>query len=325
MSDAPPLAKRKRNSTANETATPIRSHIWKPFGDIVLQAESTQFRVSRDVLANQSPVFADMFDVPQPPNEPQIDGCPLVILSEDRAKDWEFLLGILYDNPFEFKKSLGFDMAVALLRLGRKYGIPTAEASAIRRIHSEFPAAFEAWNRNELLLEVEDVDRNLIDILTLAYEFGINTSIPTIAYACLRDKSLEQIFTGVMRTDGSRVLPPQKILQALTIGFERIMRFQHEAYMWMENDTVIPCTLCRQREKCAEARVELHRVVAWNDLTNAPDCFALCFDFEDFSGDFCKPCAIAGKAAHAVSRTKAWQTLPTFFGLPGWKELEDVQ
>lgn len=97
MSDTTPSAKRQRTDETINEATPVRSHIWMPFGDIILQVQSTQFRVSRDVLANQSPVFADMFSVPQPPDEPQVDGCPIVILSGDSAKDWGLLLKILYE------------------------------------------------------------------------------------------------------------------------------------------------------------------------------------------------------------------------------------
>lgn len=94
MSEAPSSSKRKR--TEEETVTPIRSKIWMPYGDIIIQAESTQFRVNRDVLAQQSSVFKDMFSVPQPPNEPTIEGCFIVHVS-DTAQDWELLLEMFYD------------------------------------------------------------------------------------------------------------------------------------------------------------------------------------------------------------------------------------
>jgi hypothetical protein len=85
-----PSAKRQR------TALTVRSAIWMPYGDIILQAESTQFRVNRDILAHQSTVSGDMFSVPQPPNEPTVEGCPIVYVS-DTAKDCELLSGVLYD------------------------------------------------------------------------------------------------------------------------------------------------------------------------------------------------------------------------------------
>lgn len=90
------LSSAKRQRTEDVHPTPTRSKIWMPYGDIILQAESTQFRVNRDVLAKQSSVFSDMFSVPQPPNEPTVEGCPVVHVS-DTAKDWEMLLEVLYE------------------------------------------------------------------------------------------------------------------------------------------------------------------------------------------------------------------------------------
>jgi hypothetical protein len=82
---------------ATEDTASVRSELWMPYGDIILQVESTQFRVNRDVLAKQSSVFRDLFSVPQPLNEATIDGCPIVELS-DSAEDWVLILETLY-NP----------------------------------------------------------------------------------------------------------------------------------------------------------------------------------------------------------------------------------
>ena len=49
-----------------------RSDIWLEDGNIVLQAENMQFKVHRGLLARVSPVFADVFSVPQP-TQPQDD------------------------------------------------------------------------------------------------------------------------------------------------------------------------------------------------------------------------------------------------------------
>ena len=67
-----------------------------PYGDIILQAESTQFRVNRDILAKHSSVFQDLFLIPQPPNEGTVEGCPIVQLS-DSAIDLQLLLTAFYD------------------------------------------------------------------------------------------------------------------------------------------------------------------------------------------------------------------------------------
>ncbi|KAJ7032049.1 hypothetical protein C8F04DRAFT_1109050 [Mycena alexandri] len=106
MSEVPPSTKRQRTEEEPSEApppapapTPVRSKIWMPYDDIILQAESTQFRVNCDVLARQSSVFKDMFALPQPADEPTIEGCPIVRIF-DSTKDWELLLEVLY-HPFQ--------------------------------------------------------------------------------------------------------------------------------------------------------------------------------------------------------------------------------
>ena len=107
MSDAPPPAKRRRTDSEPSIETlsepsetldtlPVRSKIWMLYGDIILQAESTQFRVNRDILSKHSSVFQDLFLLPQPVGEELVEGCPIVQLA-DSAIDLELLLSAFYD------------------------------------------------------------------------------------------------------------------------------------------------------------------------------------------------------------------------------------
>ncbi|KAJ7069306.1 hypothetical protein C8F01DRAFT_966474, partial [Mycena amicta] len=85
-----PPAKRKRGDSTSESEI-TRSAFWMPHGDIILHAESTQFRVNKDVLARHSPVFEGMFSLTLPHDEPTNEGCAVVRVM-DSAKDWELLL-----------------------------------------------------------------------------------------------------------------------------------------------------------------------------------------------------------------------------------------
>jgi hypothetical protein len=85
-----PAAKRQRTEDA-----PTRSEIWHSDGSIVLQADNTQFRVHWGLLALHSSFFRNMQGLPQPPNQPSIDGCPIVAL-HDAVVDVEYLLKALY-------------------------------------------------------------------------------------------------------------------------------------------------------------------------------------------------------------------------------------
>jgi hypothetical protein len=98
-----PNAKRKRTtmrleppSTASGATRSTR--IWLEDGNVIIQAQTTQFRVHRGILSRHSRVFKDMFAIPQPElGEPVIEGCPIFRLF-DAAQDWENLLTLLYDG-----------------------------------------------------------------------------------------------------------------------------------------------------------------------------------------------------------------------------------
>ncbi|KAF7351410.1 BTB domain-containing protein [Mycena sanguinolenta] len=124
-------------------------------GDIILQAESTQFRVNSDVLAQQSSVFKNMFALSLLANDPAVEVCPIVHVS-GTAKDWELLFGVFY-QPFSSSASRPLDVVASMLRLGRKYDIPAARDDALSRLRAEFPAEYQVWNkRDEFLTTIDD-------------------------------------------------------------------------------------------------------------------------------------------------------------------------
>ena len=81
------------------TPTPVtytrEADLWYDDGDIVIQAETTQFRVFKGVLASLSDFFKDMFSIPQPPSDEEVDGCP-VLRVYDSARDWTYILRAIF-------------------------------------------------------------------------------------------------------------------------------------------------------------------------------------------------------------------------------------
>lgn len=81
--------------------------LWFCDGSVILQAESTLFRVHKSQLSRRSIVFSDMFALAQPPvmsthatlADETYEGCPVVKL-HDSAEDVANLLLALYDGPF---------------------------------------------------------------------------------------------------------------------------------------------------------------------------------------------------------------------------------
>ncbi len=63
---------------------------WYEDGTVILVARDVEFRVFKGILADHSPVFRDMFSLPQPP-EAAIAPCPVVHVT-DTPEDLRHLL-----------------------------------------------------------------------------------------------------------------------------------------------------------------------------------------------------------------------------------------
>jgi hypothetical protein len=71
----------------------MRASIWYSDGSVVIQAECTQFRVHSSILSQHSPVLKEM--LAKPPVK-LVDGCPLLFLPDDSARDINHFLNCLY-------------------------------------------------------------------------------------------------------------------------------------------------------------------------------------------------------------------------------------
>jgi hypothetical protein len=92
----PPTTKRQRldNSELEAVSTPLCSEIWFNDGNIVLQAETTQFKTYKGTLSSHSTVLKDLFENMETKG---VDGCPLLLL-DDNALDVDIILPALTDR-----------------------------------------------------------------------------------------------------------------------------------------------------------------------------------------------------------------------------------
>nr|GAT55447.1 predicted protein [Mycena chlorophos] len=270
---------------------PLRSEtVWMPYGDIVLQAELTQFRVNRDILALQSSVFRDMFLVPQPADAPTVDGCPLVHLADDKANEWELLLDLLYD-PYISETELTLSSIEVMLSLGRKYDMAKLWKHAVFCIRCDFP---KDKSKFDMIQSNVDMPKNIsneagseVVLLNLADTHGIRTSIPTLALECLKKYSM----------------------------------LKHYVWLELDNESVIPVDDCSAGD-CDADRGKIHRAV----MRGRPGERYLLLETWDqlnCNNFVCPPCADAAEERWKADRVVVWGNLPGWFGLPKWKELKD--
>jgi hypothetical protein len=91
------LSTKRQGTDKNDCSSIIRSGLWLEDGNLVIQAEATQFGVHQSVLSMHSTVLHDCFGIPQPKEQEIVEGCPVVHLS-DSVADIESVLSILYKN-----------------------------------------------------------------------------------------------------------------------------------------------------------------------------------------------------------------------------------
>ncbi|KAJ6456121.1 hypothetical protein C8R45DRAFT_914198 [Mycena sanguinolenta] len=308
---ASPPANRAENA-------PIRSTLWHKDGSVILQAANTQFRVHWSVLALHSTVFRDMEGLPQPPDEPAIDGCPIVELSDD-PNDLEYLLKALYFPAFHCEKKLPLPVVGALIRLGRKYDFSYLLDSAVARVTTHFPTTLEEWDAVRSYQTSESIDwedHSTLDLIALASDNNILSVLPAAYYVAVDTWTTRTLFqdfeSGTLASLnlrrcilGEQQLSLKQFQPGYTLGWAR---------KWEFDD-------CTDSARCRASREYLMSEYMdgyFIDLAalKTPD------DLLD-PYDFCVACTQHITNSIAAGRKKIWDELPRIFELPPWSELKN--
>ncbi|KAH9058189.1 hypothetical protein EDB87DRAFT_1627043 [Lactarius vividus] len=171
---------------------PRNGYLDPPHADVMIQSSDlVNFRVNKAVLSVSSPFFADMFSLPQPPDNDVVDGLPVVRLSEE-AELLSRLLTMLYPVPSVVPDS--YDKAVELLAVCQKYDMAGVQSSIRTEIKSRGPVvltgmvAYRAYaisSNAKLLPEMETFARHTLDFpMTLEY---LSDELPVFSGWALRD------------------------------------------------------------------------------------------------------------------------------------------
>ncbi|KAJ3547313.1 hypothetical protein NMY22_g1703 [Coprinellus aureogranulatus] len=310
---------------AEVPAQPQRCHdLWLEDGNIILQAGNKQFKVHRSILAKRSPIFADLFQVPHPDTEPTVEGCPVVELYADSAKD----VGE-YTNV---RRPMIFPAVAAMIRLGKKCDIPHLRNEGLTRLKLEYPMTLEEFDA----LDPDDLTHidqysfvakgekfnTLLAMINLAHECKIRSILSCLyfQFACCLETSLE---------NHDELPIPYVALQRCIRGKLHLLTWQFRSvYQWVLH--IGSLSTCVKKGVCLDAS---------RRLLNG---FAMCFDstdrvlrsWDDFlllNGggeivkDLCEPCRSYSKETHETERKALWDSLPSFFDLGDWEELRDFE
>ncbi|KIM91580.1 hypothetical protein PILCRDRAFT_733 [Piloderma croceum F 1598] len=318
MSDSAEQRPAKRPRTNASNAVPSPGDPWLDDGNIILQAESTQFRVVRSILSASSSVFGDMFSFPQPENENLVYGCPVVHVS-DTAEDLHHVLKALY--CFVDNEPLPLVVIAAFLRLGRKYNIQQLYSEALKRLEFEFPSTFEEYDRSSgsfTLIDVQDVghDASLFAVINLARENDILHILPAafyIACTCLNGKEFIEAMESLEAPTHELSVFDQRVVIK---GWHSIVEKQAKTtFRWLVREDIF-APICTT-DDCTNGRKDI-LIFMWFPK---PDCMGLTPWLSWWNANCCNACIRKSKGLHDSGRRKIWEELPLFFGLPGWEEL----
>ncbi|KAL1672648.1 hypothetical protein EV122DRAFT_271436 [Schizophyllum commune] len=340
---------------------PTMEGLFFPDGNIILQAETTIFRLYNGLLASKSTVFKDMFAFPQPSNEDRtLLGCPVVEIY-DNAEEATYFLRALTDSSYlPPNLPTTFREVAAVLRLANKYDVPYLTSLATTHLTSVYPPSLRAWTHRDDNRTIERTMYLCVAVLSLAREMEgqLECVLPQVLYACADGLSVSEIFGGVefegglleehghssrregegrdrrqtpdgcYNTDDSDSDPHPTRTHHLTISSadqQTLLRGREELLQAKRTRLYAFLTSLSAgcgAHACREEKLKCFAKVQWDAIVFDENDD---FDWRCFEQRVCKRCFTEGRAAFDIAQDSLWNELPRFFGLPKWEALRRMQ
>ncbi|KAJ7100443.1 hypothetical protein C8R44DRAFT_843435 [Mycena epipterygia] len=293
--------------------------LWFEDCGLIIQAETTIFRVSRDFLAALSPVSQDMLAMSAPEHADKMYGCPFVRLPDSANDITSFLKALIYSEFFEsFPAPTTFSVIASVLQMSHKYQVDVLRKRALIHLSSVHPTTLNDESCSWFLAS----DTTRLEIILLARRTSADWILPLAFYRVCQNLDADAIIKGI---DSLELNPSDKVacITAIryleTTGARKVLQFLHAP---------LP-EGCRSPQICIQLGIETRFTVEWwRDYDPAVTFFPFGFcteDDRDRLSAVCKPCLTVMKAAHEEAKQSIWDRLPSLFGLPDWTELEKMK
>ncbi|KAL1743682.1 hypothetical protein HDZ31DRAFT_40366 [Schizophyllum fasciatum] len=303
-----------------------RADLWLPDGNIVLEAEHTQFKFYRGLLARHSTFFRNLFDSMFPPSmDPHaeddielVENCPVICLA-DTAEDISYMLHFIVDaRSFDFVPTIA-NLRSSLL-MGHKYLIPALWNDAMRRLRHEFPSALEDYQDMAKYHERTRIcvaeGESLHDLVDVVQDIGIQSVQPALLCHIVSTYSLDSI-----ASDSSSLSPETRI--ALLTGRAKLKAAALRAQYTARTGRSAHCTSAQCPAGHARLQAALLCRVALSDAVAAGFEPWTERDTRLYARELCEECVLQVQMLTEETQRRTWVRLPSFFGLPEWEELED--
>ncbi|KAJ7611181.1 hypothetical protein FB45DRAFT_803973 [Roridomyces roridus] len=286
--------------------------LWFEDCGLIIQAENTLFRVSRDFLATQSPVFRDMLAIPTPPDAETRDGCPFVRLPDSATDVTVFLKAMVYFDFFEAPPAeTTLEILIGVLRMSHKYEVDALRKRALAHLSPLHPTTLEEWEKTpgtnwisgpwaKQLLEKEG-----IPLIPLARQLSLDWILPVAFYRVCQSAQGGDIINSSILTTQDKILCVEG-RHTLTTENSRLFQF-------LSNPKDVAG--CPTPHQCLQNKVESQLVV---EVVRTYGGLPLDkWDLETpWRSRLCGVCLAAMKDGLQAAKRDLWDKLPELFELP---------
>ncbi|TFK22943.1 hypothetical protein FA15DRAFT_747138 [Coprinopsis marcescibilis] len=300
------VAKRPREDDTDVSVEPSTKRcesVWYEDGNIILQAEKTQFRVHKSILAAHSEVLRDMFSLPQPVE--QDVACPVVLLEHDMADSWEAV--------FHYKQTIKFPFSLirSIITLSHKYPFPHLYKEAERQLEATYPTKFEKFRPTSTFFSgsfyLDD---------TMSYCDILNTCIVRIGKAF--------VFDGTVSQGGTVSLLSPSAQRLLILGRDRLyghITSHLFGWLWAGKPANCKCNPSSLSDPCRDSYRAILELVC-KPVPSIALAFGS-FPKPPQGNKICPNCLAHGQECFKAGQKHVWDNLPGLFDLPPWEELNE--
>ncbi|KLO08406.1 hypothetical protein SCHPADRAFT_835399 [Schizopora paradoxa] len=296
--------------------------LWFSSGDVVLSTNIYLFKVHKELLALQSSVFKDMFELEQPVEGVQgivqelYEGLPLVALVGDEGKDVAHLLKAVYYRDYYDRDNdkTPLEIIVALLVLGNKYDFKHIQSDVMKQLLRLYPNTLDGFDD----VDQGGYDCNLFGVHRVKSDFklleachtaNVAVLLPILYYAC-SEFTVEWIYEQVDEVGGLHASCLRTLLTGkckLSLALRTLVAFLPDEF------SNISCSSC----KAGASVRHLHHQHGSHLWTYKGQDLA-----QSVLKDGCKQCTANLATRIDEKREEIWEKIPSFFGFAGWDELQ---
>ncbi|KAF7339014.1 BTB domain-containing protein [Mycena venus] len=294
----------ERGDTISLSTFERASGLWFKDGSLIIHADPLIFRVSRDMLAQQSPTLEELLRPQKLATYDVLDGCPVLQVPHNPAEVSHFLAAIFKPSSFDsFFTRISFDVIVAVFRLSTIYQIPGLPRKALT-----LP-----------LLRVSNKDQ-ILPVIQFAREHSIDWILPQAFYRYSLEMTGENQVFGVEYGGAQVVMSPNDQARCHNALFA--MCTTHTAAILERYVTRVSDRGCTGGATCRESRLDegwalLQRVgtipnvfLSWTPQANSQLCAVCLEDMQHWNLN---------------QRESFWNDLPGLFELPDWATLNELK